>query len=299
MTILAAAGVAILVLLAGNILWAGFGPVPGLAHLNRGQMFPWAVLPMALYLLAYWWFLDGRLGDPESAPRRRANLRARPLALRMWAASLGVGLVGFGALIAALVAVARVVELPAGPPIDGAGMPAATVVALLVMQSLVAGVSEEAAFRGYLQSMIEREHGLVVAILVGGTLFGLLHFGNHPGDVLRMLPYYLAVSAVYGGITWAADSVLPAVVLHSAGDVVMLTRWWWTGRPEWQLGPAAAVPAAGRGLDAPFLTAVLLAAVLGVATALGCRAVRRLRDAELPPFIPVPGPPRPNAGVQS
>ena len=55
---------------------------------------------------------------------------------------------------------------------------------------------------------------------------------SHPRDVLLMLPYYVAVSAVYGGLTWAADSILPALVLHSAGDVVVLTRWWAIGRPE-------------------------------------------------------------------
>jgi membrane protease YdiL (CAAX protease family) len=115
-------------------------------------------------------------------------------------------------------------------------MPVLTAFLLLAMQSVVAGVSEEAAFRGYMQSMVERRFGVTVAVLANGTLFGLLHFGNHPGDVLLMLPYYVAVSAVYGGLTWAADSILPALVLHSVGDIVVLTRWWLTGRPEWQVG---------------------------------------------------------------
>ena len=36
------------------------------------------------------------------------------------------------------------------------------------MQSIVAGVTEEAAFRGYMQSIIERRYGIVMAILVNG-----------------------------------------------------------------------------------------------------------------------------------
>lgn len=56
-----------------------------------------------------------------------------------------------------------------------------------------------------------------------------------------MLPYYVVVSAVYGGLTWAADSILPAMGLHAAGDAVVLTRWWLTSTPEWQFGPAAPV----------------------------------------------------------
>ena len=118
-------------------------------------------------------------------------------------------------------------------------MPIATAFSLIVMGSIVAGVTEEAAFRGYMQGPIERRYGLAAAILVNGTLFGLLHFPTHPADVLWMLPYYIAVSAVYGGLTWAANSILPALVLHVAGDVVVLTRWWLTGRPEWQIGPTA------------------------------------------------------------
>jgi membrane protease YdiL (CAAX protease family) len=39
-----------------------------------------------------------------------------------------------------------------------------------------------------------------------------------------MLPYYVVVSAIYGGLTWAADSILPAMVLHAAGEAVVLTR---------------------------------------------------------------------------
>lgn len=68
-------------------------------------------------------------------------------------------------------------------------MPILTGFLLLAMQSIVAGITEEAAFRGYMQSMIEERHGIVIAIVVNGVFFGLLHFSNHPADVLLMLPY--------------------------------------------------------------------------------------------------------------
>jgi hypothetical protein len=157
-------------------------------------------------------------------------------------------------------------------------MPALTAFLLLVMASIVAGVTEEAAFRGYMQSIIERRYGVTLAILVTGTLFGLLHFGNHPRDVLLMLPYYVAVSAVYGGLTWAADSILPALVLHSGGDVVVLTRWWVTGRPEWQVAATPPTLVWESGVDAPFLTAVIALVALAVFTALAYGGVRKLRE---------------------
>jgi len=52
----------------------------------------------------------------------------------------------------------------------------AATLALLAMQSMVAGVAEESAFRGYMQRMVGRRHG-VVAGIVAAPYFGLLH---HP-----------------------------------------------------------------------------------------------------------------------
>jgi membrane protease YdiL (CAAX protease family) len=285
-TILIAVGTGVVVLLAGNLPWAGFGPVTGLMtrNLGTGTAVPWAILPMTLYLWVYWRFISGAWGPSTDRASRRANLRAHRLPSRLWLPSLAAGLVGFATLLALLAVAARVVELPAALPIaTPPGMPILTVLLLLAMASVVAGVTEEAAFRGYMQSIVERRYGVVIAILINGILFGLLHFGNHPRDVLLMLPYYVAVSAVYGGLTWAADSILPALVLHTAGDVVVLTRWWATGRPEWQLTAIAPQSVWERGIDAPFVFAAVAAVVLAVAT---CWAYRRVHDLRVTTRVP-------------
>jgi membrane protease YdiL (CAAX protease family) len=243
-------------------------------------MAPWSILLMGLYLWAYWRLISGKWGTSTAAAKRRANLRAKPLPAPVWGASLAAGLLGFGALLSLLSVAARIVRLPSGSAMTTPSeMPVVTVFLLLIMQSVVAGVSEEAAFRGYMQSMVEREHGITVAIFASGTLFGLLHFGNHPRDVLLMLPYYLAVSAVYGGLTWAADSILPALVLHSAGDIVVLTRWWVTGRPEWQVAETPPPLVSERGIDVSFVVAAIVSIALGLMTVRAYSAVRRLRIA--------------------
>ena len=273
-TILAAIGIGVLVLLAGNV------PFNALRawNLQVGTAVPWAILPSALYLWAYWQYIGGRWGASASAAKRRQNLRANTLSLRLWGASLAAGLIGFAALVALLVFTARVVSLPASAPIvTPPDMPFVTALSLLVAASIVAGVTEEAAFRGYMQGPIERRFGLGVAVLVSGTLFGLLHFPTHPADVLWMLPYYIAVSAVYGGLTWAANSILPALVLHAAGDVVVLTRWWLTGRPEWQIGPTLPPLVSESGIDAQFVLTAIVAVMLVAATAVAYRAVRKQR----------------------
>ena len=269
MQIVTAVLTGVLVLLAGNLPWAGFGRIGGLAAQNFrvGVVAPWAIIPMALYLWAYWRFISGAWGGDTSAGARRAYLRANRLSARVWSASLGAGALGFVTLLVLLSLAARLVPLPTAAPITTpAAMPVVTAFLLLVMQSVVAGVTEEAAFRGYMQSMIERRHGVVIAILVNGVIFGLLHFGNHPRDVLLMVPYYIAVSAVYGGLTWAADSILPAVALHSAGDVIVLTRWWISGLPEWQLAETPPPLVWASGIDAPFVLTTLVAVALAALT---------------------------------
>lgn len=92
-----------------------------------------------------------------------------------------------------------------------------TLLLILLMSAVVAGVVEEASFRGYMQGPIERRHGPVVAILVTGTLFGFLHF-THPEVTLVLMPYFLAVAAVYGTLTYLTNSILPALFLHAGGN---------------------------------------------------------------------------------
>jgi membrane protease YdiL (CAAX protease family) len=271
---LSAVALGVGVLLAGNLPWGVlFAPV----NLRVGRAVPWAIVPTALYLWAYWQFIGGRWGAPSTAATRRARLRANPVAPEAWLIAIIAGLVGFGGLIALLSLMARLMVMPGSTPIQQpADMPAATAFALVVMSSVVAGVTEEAAFRGYMQGPIEQRSGLAAGILVNGTMFGLLHYANHPAAVLSMLPYYISVAAVYGGITWAADSILPVVALHVGGDVWSLTRMWTTGRAEWQLSEAARPTVWTTGPDVSFVATLLAVLALATVTAMLCRHLRRL-----------------------
>lgn len=262
------------VLLAGSLPWTA---LLAASNLRIGTAVPWAILPMAAYLWAYWRYIGGAWGARETAAARRENLRANVLSPDLWTRSLFAGLLGFTALVTFITVMGRVVTLPQSPPLTAPpGMPSATAFLLLVMSSIVAGVTEEAAFRGYMQGPIERRYGPAVAILVTGTIFGLLHFPNHQNDVLVMLPYYIAVSAVYGGLTWAANSILPALVLHAGGDVWSLGRLWLTGRPEWQLTSSAPRLIRDTGVDAGFLGAVGALVVLAGLTIWAYASIRRL-----------------------
>jgi len=261
------------VLLAGSLPW---GVVLAPLNLRIAPVVPWTIVPMTIYLWAYWGYVGGRLGSPATAAARRQRLRARAVSPAVWPIAIVAGLIGFGALLTLVTLMARVMAMPATPPIQAPpGTPPATMFTLLIMSSVVAGVTEEASFRGYMQGAIEQRYGLAAGILVSGTMFGVLHFPNHPNAVLQMLPYYIAVSALYGGLTWATHSILPALVMHVGGDVWSLTRLWLTGRPEWQMSSMPPALIWETGLDANFvMTLAALIALTAVTVAL-CLSLRR------------------------
>ena len=279
-TIVSAVVLGIGVLLAGNLPW-----VIVLAPLNLRLLptLPWAIAPMAVYLWLYWRFAGGAIGPRDSAAFRRASLRANPLSPDVWGMALFTGFVGFGALVALIVMMAELVVMPASQPIvTPANMPPTTTFALIAMSSVVAGVTEEAGFRGYMQGPIEQHYGIVAGVLINGAMFGLLHAPNHPHAVLSMLPYYMAVAGVYGGIVWATDSILPAVALHVGGDVWSLGRLWLTGQPEWVLSDASSQPASAAGSHSTLFIAAAALVILSILFVMLCRTLRQQTRAAMP-----------------
>jgi membrane protease YdiL (CAAX protease family) len=243
------------------------------ANLRHHPELPWAVPLAALYIAAFWGYLAG-FGPPASTSAlRRASLRARALPPRLWAWSLLAGGLGIVALVLLLRVANRLVELPRQALPDLAGVPPGTVLALLLAAAPIAGVVEEAAFRGYMQGPIERRWGLPAAILITGTWFALVHLDFTP----VLWPYYVAVAALYGTVTSLTRSILPAIVLHTGGNLYSNLDLWLHGQAEWQSAAAAAPRIWQGGADAAFYAAA--AAFLAVAAAAGWAYARLARAA--------------------
>lgn len=218
------------------------------ANLRYFAGIPWAVPLTGVYLWFFWRYLSGA-GPPEStAAERRARLRAHRVSGKVWAWALLAGGLGIVALVIALRIANRLVVLPQQLLPDLAGVPRFTVLALLVMAAPVAGIVEESAFRGYMQGPIERRYGLFVAVLVTGTMFAVAHLDF----TLVLWPYYLAVAAIYSTVTRLADSILPAIVLHTAGNVYSNLDLWLHGHAEWQAPSGSNALIRQTGIDAPF-----------------------------------------------
>ena len=232
---------------AGTLPWAALVA----ANIRYGSAVPWALPPTALYLWGFWRWAHGAGWPSGTAAARRRDARANSLSDEVWSAALGAGVVGLVALVLFQQALNRMVSLPAQPANDLLKIPGATLAAALVTSAAVSGLVEETAFRGFMQRPIEERHGPAVAILITGAMFGFAHF-NHPEATLSLMPFYLAVAAIYGGLAYLTDSTLPGMVLHGGGNVLGSLDLLARGRAEWQT-PATPQPLVWEtGADASF-----------------------------------------------
>jgi membrane protease YdiL (CAAX protease family) len=248
---------------AGTVPWAGLVS----ANSRHGSALPWAVPVMAAYLVVYWRYLARGWGWPQStADSRRANARANAPHGDAWGAALLAGMLGLASILLLQGVMSRLIVLPQQRDLDVSQYPAVTVLLWVVMSAVVSGVVEETSFRGYLQRPIERRHGPVVAILVSGSVFGFAHF-THAEVGLVLMPYYVAVSAVYGALAYLTDSIFPSMVLHAAGNVVSALALYTRGRSVWQLSTSPRPLVWQTGPDAAFwgnLAALVVVGALAV-----------------------------------
>ena len=268
MTILEAVVVGMLVMIAGtvprNIAFA--------ANLRYWQTVPWAVPATAIYLWFFWRYLRGDGPPLSTSDWRRSSLRAKRVSTTTWVWALVAGALGIVTLVLALRVANRMVVLPHQELPNLSPLPRWVVLSLLLMAAPVAGIVEEAAFRGYMQTPLERRHGLFAAILITGTMFAIAHLDF----TLILWPYYVAVAAIYGIITSLADSILPAVVLHTAGNVYSNLQLWLYGQAEWGASSAPGALIWQSGADLSFWISCVALVIAAAFTAWSFVALFRI-----------------------
>jgi membrane protease YdiL (CAAX protease family) len=142
-------------------------------------------------------------------------------------------------------AIGRLTPLGYGIPRPLQEFPVVTLLAILLTLSVVAGVVEEAAFRGYMQGPIERRHGIGVAILVVSAVFGAAHLTDmQPAMTVARMTFIVLATVLYGIMVHLTNSILPGIVIHAVGNAIGLCWIWWLSRtpelPETPHGFAAA-----------------------------------------------------------
>jgi membrane protease YdiL (CAAX protease family) len=233
-------------------------------NLKYGKEWPWAAAITALYIWFYWKFVRG-IGWPRlKAAERNKNCRAHDLPGDVWAGAIGAGMLGLVWLLVFQSVYSRMVHLPTQSGEDLSGVPTLTLLASLVMSAIVAGTSEEAGFRGYMQGPIEERHGPVIALLVTGAVFGFLHF-THKEVTMALMPWYMGVALVYGALAYITKSIMPGVVLHAGGNMFGALQLIAGDRNEWQTSTTPQPLIWETGPDASFWLALMGLVVLTAA----------------------------------
>ena len=127
-------------------------------------------------------------------------------------------------LAALAVVTSSVIRLPersCAPPEFSGNLPSLTVLVYVLQFSLVAGVSEEAGFRGYMQVPLEQCYGAVAAILLVALVYRLAHFESV--SFLHRFPMLFSSGVLAGFLARYSRSLGPVITARIAAVTIGFT----------------------------------------------------------------------------
>ncbi|HET6347745.1 MAG TPA: type II CAAX endopeptidase family protein [Candidatus Krumholzibacteria bacterium] len=228
---------------------------------------PWSVPLALLYLWVAFQYFNGRWKPASTSKARQESMRARRLSRHEWPTALAATAAVIVFIISTTIISYRMIRIPA----EDMGLPetsGAMLYAVLLMVSIVAGVSEEAGFRGYMQTALEKRYGAVFAVGVSAVMFWLAHL-NHANGVPRVVSLCI-MGASLGIITVCARSILPAMLAHATADSIIFVGSAAGIGPDYLWNP---VPLQETGLDGFFWVTIGAVVVSGAG---GYALLRRL-----------------------
>ena len=232
---------------------------------------PWCVPAGLLWLSLLWIYLNGKGWPHSSSQNRHQLLRARPLNGPTARWSVMASATGLVTLVAMYLVAIQFVDLPSDAfrPRSVAGLSLGLIVPVLTMNAIVAGVAEEAAYRGYMQGMLERRFSAARAIAVVTIVFTGLHLLGGIKTFPLAIPV-CATSIALGTLTAITRSILPAVVVHVLTDATTLPL-------EWGLiGHLPVGRFQANGVDTFFVVSAAVTVVGSVATIVALLKLRRV-----------------------
>ncbi|MFT5233624.1 MAG: membrane protease YdiL (CAAX protease family) [Candidatus Krumholzibacteriia bacterium] len=247
-----------------------------IANLSFFPNVPWSAPMTLLYLWVVFQFFNGRWGSQNTSLMRRNSMRARWLSAKEWPPALLGSLSVVVFIIAATLLMYRLIEIPADETVLPE-LPWWTLGTILVMISVVAGVSEEAGFRGYMQSPLESRYGTVFAIVVSSIMFWVVHL-NHNSGFARFVPLVI-MGATLAILTRGARSIWPAIIAHASADAIIFVC------AAFEFGPHEIwypEQISETGLDPLFWSALGAAAVSSVSIGISLKLMKRAREGSEP-----------------
>jgi len=217
-----------------GLLVSGIGhQPPGVlfyANLQWWRAVPWSAPFIILWLWFFWQYAGGRWWPASTSTARAEYLSARPLSPHMWRWALIAG--GLGMISIMLLSVVLSPITPKTFKVFYSMFirtPFPTVAVEVIAISAVAGIVEEAGFRGYMFGPIEKRHGVVVAIAITAFCFVMVHFTAEQAMNPPRALLIAVISVWYGILVHLTRSIVPGIIFHTVGDafgILMLWFYW-------------------------------------------------------------------------
>jgi membrane protease YdiL (CAAX protease family) len=184
---------------------------------------------MAIVLWLMWRYLDGEWWPRSTSETRHACLRAKPVPWRTYAWTISAGVLSIAALAGLWIVLFSMVRMRANALPEFSKYPLITIVLVGTMASLFSPLTEEAAFRGYCQTILERRFSGVNAVTISSLLFAFAHLTQ--GLFWPKLLVYFLAGLVFGLPAYLCKSTLPTKPVHITADLTFRIRVV-AGRPQ-------------------------------------------------------------------
>lgn len=219
-TIAVAAAAALVITAVGQGVWGALA----FANLALSPAAPWAPVVMVGVLALLFGVLTGRIGPHKGAEERRALVSLQAVSGPAWTWSLIAGAFGIAAVAGLWITLGQLVQTAPNVLPRADTVPLWTMLAFLAMSIIAAPLTEELAFRGYAMGLLRRVMPPAAALVVSSVMFALVHLsqGLYP---TKLLAYFLA-GLMLGFTAWRTGSLIPAMVVHAAGDLFFFTLVW-------------------------------------------------------------------------
>jgi membrane protease YdiL (CAAX protease family) len=211
---------AFLILAFGQGVWAALL----ISNLKTSLAVPWCAVVMAFVLWLMWSYLGGKWWPSSTSDARRRYLRANPASGRSYAWTFLAGILSITALTGYWIVFFSLVRMQANVLPDLSKYPLITLVLVGIMASLVSPLTEEAAFRGYCQVILELKFPATTAITISSVLFALAHLTQ--GFFWPKLLVYFLAGLVFALPAYLTNSTLPTIPVHILADVTFFILVW-------------------------------------------------------------------------
>jgi len=195
-----------------------------LTNLRISPAIPWAVPAMAVVLWLMWQYLGGKGWPQRTSETRHRYFRANRVSGRAWAWAMLAGVLSIVGLAGYWIVLFQLVRMPGNVLPNFSEYPMLTVVLMVAMASLVSPFTEESAFRGYCQVILESNLRAPAAVLISSVLFALAHVTH--GFLWPKLFVYFLAGLVFGATAYLTASILPGMVVHIIGDLAFFALVW-------------------------------------------------------------------------